>query len=367
MIRSLFGMTSQAGDYTMGAMLLSTLSAYLHSLRWIIFMAAGLTAGYIALSLPALRRFSGILRAGYVVCILVLFRFLYGQGMFTVNYADYWCMFEWGMSFVLLSVLVLSLSVFGVLRATPEERFIAAMGLILILILPLGSNNYTFPLLNNLFLIAPISLWMLRKSLLGLSRMRRARAGGEGERIVRDRVFAVSAMAFAIIGMTILQGSLFHMRYAFRDGTDGTIRSAAVETVPALKGMHTTPQNAARTSALGEALQTIVQEGNGPGRYVMTDGAITFGNNPGVSYVFDLAPALSTLWPDLDSYPAAEMEKELKGLRESGKAPLIIETSDAEDMDGAAGEKYELLRAFKESEGYEALFKNDDFLVYGRT
>ena len=37
------------------------------------------------------------------------------------------------------------------------------MTLLLILITPIGSNNYTFPLVNNLFLIAPVTLWLLRR------------------------------------------------------------------------------------------------------------------------------------------------------------------------------------------------------------
>ena len=42
-----------------------------------------------------------------------------------------------------------------------EWKLIGCISLVIILVTPLGSNNYVWPILNNLFFIAPVTFWMI--------------------------------------------------------------------------------------------------------------------------------------------------------------------------------------------------------------
>ncbi len=118
------------------------------------------------------------------------------------------------MMLLVMAIILCVIFIAGGFSANPDERFFAAMTLTLILILPLGSNNYTFPVLNCLFVIAPAVLWMLRRIWQETRDI-----GGH---------FAWHGMAMMILVMVMVQGALFHWNFAFRDGTDGTKRSAQV-------------------------------------------------------------------------------------------------------------------------------------------
>ncbi len=339
MIPALFGMTASASDYTLASMLRDPLSAYLHSLRWAAILVSCAAMGAVMLALPAARRFPRLSRAVYLAGIAVLVRFLYGRGMFTANYQDYWCMFEWAMLFVLLSALLSALCMTGAGLADPGERFLAAEVLVQILILPLGSNNYTFPVLNCLFLIAPFTLWLLRRY-----RVFRRR---------RRTDFAWFAMALAVVCAVFVQGGLFHLRFAFGDGTDGTLRQARTGGIPYLNGMYTTPANAASLSALGERLRE--QELTG-------EKLIVFGNAPGLHVIFGMEPSLSTTWPDLDSYPSGEMEAELSLLASSGELPVVIVHRTETESVSSPG-KRELLRNFLAAGEYEETDADEEYTV----
>ncbi len=346
MIQSLFGMTSQASDYTMAGMLFSILDTYVHTGRWMAIMAAGTVMGTLFLMMPIWRRYEWAKRLLYVAGIALMIRFFYGRGMFTVNYQDYWCMFQWGMCLVILAWAVCLAAMGGVAAATVDERFLAAMTLLLLLITPIGSNNYTFPLLNNLFFIGPFTLWMLRRSWQH-TRYRREHS-------------AWHIMTIAILVMVLVQGSVFHVCFAFRDGTDGTKRSEQVTGNAYLAGMQTTPANAAALSGLSEATK----------QYGLTGKKLlTFGNVPGLHVILGMEPALSNTWPDLDSYPVEQLKEDLAALDAEEVCPVIIigkhdSAMTLEEPDTPAGQKAALLTAYMEEGAYSLVYENEEYALY---
>ncbi len=350
-IRELFDM---GGDYTLREMLSITLEAYGTAMMWAAFMAALATAGVILCTLPALKGHRRIWHGCYLAGILLLLRFYWGRGMFTVNYQDYWCMFQWMMLFLILSIGLDAICLAGEYRASTDERFLAAVSLILILILPIGSNNYTFPVLLELFVIAPFALWMLR------------RIWQEHRR--EERHFPWYSICVVLVLAVLVQGTLFHLRYSFRDGTDGTARTAVVTAIPAAAGMRTTPEQK-------EELESIY--------YCLEDGGlldrslVTYGEAPGLNYLFGMRPGLSSAWPDLASFlPEERFAKELREL--SGVAltghtealpVVILRRADREaaeintDRTSQEGRKGGLLADYLEQTGYVTAFETEHYVV----
>lgn len=352
-ISELFGI---GGDYTFGDMLRTTLGAYGSALRWMFIMGACVIAGMFFFAMPVLRQRKWIKRLLYLLGILVLLRFYWGRGAFTTNYRDYWCMFTFAMMFVILSIVLDLVGIAGGFTATTDERFLAALSLLLILLLPFGSNNYTFPILLDLFVIAPFSLWMFRRIWQEFRR--------------DERQFPWRSMVIVMTAVLFMQGILFHAMYSFRDGTDGTARTARLE-LPRTQGMKTTEENA-------ETLRTVyayLQEENLTGRRL-----ISYGDAPGLAYLFDMEPGLSTSWPDLASFPEETFYKEveeLSGVALAGhteQLPVVILHVDAdhdygeEALAALRGGRQEERKAvalweFLEESGYETGYQNSSYIV----
>ncbi len=340
------------GGYTLPEMLGATAAAYITALKWTFYLAAGMFLGTMFFMMPLLSRVCRIKKVLYLAGIAVLIRFFYGRGMFTVNYQDYWCMFEWAMIFILLTVLLDVIFIAGRFAATTDERFLAAVSLILILISPLGSNNYTFPILLNLYVTAPYTLWMFRRI-------------WQETRHVRGHS-AWHLMAGAVIAMVIVQGILFHCSYSFRDGTDGTARNAVMSGIPRAEGMHTTPDNARELEQLNRFLQE---------KGLLEGKVLSMGDIPGISYLYEMEPAISTAWPDLDSFSAEQFAADLDALEEP---PLVILKTDPDhawlkqDQGTADGEelpvlkKAKLLQEYLDRNSYRTIYESGVYTVKER-
>lgn len=353
-ILELFGMD---GGYTFGEMLSSTWDAYAAVFVWILIMAACVIAGMLYFSMPMLREHRWAKRGLYGIGILILFRFFWGRGVFTVVYTDYWCMFNWAMMLILVIIAQDVLGIFGGYGATTDERFLSALSLLLVLMLPFGSNNYTFPILLDLFIIAPFGLWMFR------------RVWQEARR--DEKQFAWYSMTAAVIAAVLVQGVLFHVNFSFRDGTDGTARTTQITEVPNAAGMYTTQENA----QVLEALYAFLSENDLTNRTILT-----FGDAPGLSYLFDMEPALSTTWVDLESYSEETFEKEMTDLgglamtTHREQLPVIImcvdesHPYDDEALAALRGGTQEdrkalILRTLLEEGGYETVYEVGDYIV----
>lgn len=396
-IGELFDSTSGASSYSFSSMIGSTVSAYAKAGSWLLMLVLVLLfVAYIVYFLTPKNRelpshwnfFMGLIYAMFLIALVV---FYYRRGMFTVNYQDYWSMFQWAMMLILVCCIVLVIELFGVMDKEADIRFLAAASLIMILILPLGSNNYTFPILDCLFVIVPLSLGLIWKKHVALVEgkrayeeaknapkpRKRARAGkkarlnmttiaddmrssAEREEEAEKKEKHWNRISFfrmpyyfglvLIVGACVVQGTAFHVQFAFRDGTDGTKRTAQISEAGPAVGMETTPDNEEALDSLAMYLKAAGLEG---------EETIVFGNAPGLHYLYDLPPALSTTWVDLDSYPTAQFEEELGSLTTT---PLVILHEDDSQSESSA-EKEEILRTFLSEKGYLSVYNKNGYNV----
>ena len=339
MIGSLFGMTEGASDYTAGGMLAYIVEAYLHSASHMLIMLPCIAAGiFMFMLLPD--RYVFIKKILYILGLLILVRYYFGQGVFTRNYWYYDCVFPAAMMFIIFSIIITVIGSAGILNGSKQEQTLAFTALMIILITPIGSNNYTYPIINNLFLVAPISLWIFRRL------MQRA-----GEKSYN---FAWQAMITMVIVVILVQGTLFHCVYTFGDGDEGSSRNTRVD-IPKVSSMVTTEYNA---DTITKIASVIEEKGLGDRKLIL------FGGVPGLSYIYDLEPALDSVWPDLDSYSVSKFDNALKALSASGDPDptVIIGRNRAEYAN--IDEKYDILMDYIGNHDYNKVFENSRFTIY---
>lgn len=381
MITSLFSMTDSATTYQPKEMILSIVRKYWEGMKWPFGMAlyAAFAGGVFWLCkrwFPKLyERFYRLLQAGAALGILVLFRLYYGRGMFNVNYHTYPSIFQWGVCFLLLMVVIWTAALLhktgeGAGMVSAEQKLFYTILLLVILITPIGSNNHLFPVLNNMFLTAPALIYsfayLCKKS--------------------KDcqYAFPVRAMLAAIVAAVLIQSIGFGVTFSFRGAKEGQIRDTKIEKNDILKGMIT---NEEKAEAI-EELTIYWKEKHA----LAGEEVLLFGHIPGVSYFLNAPSAISTSWPDLASYAYDTFETEMEELKEemvqkTRQNPVVIVsfganavlTNDAIAMDWYANntesgeesidrmmesKKLAYLRDFLIELGYEKSFENQRFVVY---
>ena len=158
------------------------------------------------------------------------------------------------------------------------------------------------------------------------------------------------------------------MTFAFQDGIHGESRDVTLTVPSKAAGIYTNRDNAAWLEELAE----YAESANLTGREV-----ILYGEIPGLGYLLDMPSALSTFWPDLDSYVMAEYERDMAQLT---TPPVIIVASPiaaylSEDADGMnwfgtdrdkleADEKLQILNGYMTEHSYYEVFGNGRYVVY---
>lgn len=371
MVYTMFAMTDQAVDYKPASMVTGMLDDYGKGLYWLAF--AGICAAAAGFAFWARERLYGgkiykitgvIIKTGYVLLLLVLIRFYWGRGMFHFRYYQYGngSIYYPAVLFILVTIAAAVYCLFGK-RVCAEQKILAVFVLLQIFLTPLGSNNDLYPIINNLFLAAPFLLWVL------WSRFACQREDGA----VYDFVWRAPVLLLLLLVTVQSVGS--HANFVFQDGIYGEPRDMRVKMPEKAAGIYTNLEN----GALLEELSVFMKEEGLTGREI-----ITYGELPGLSYLLDMPPALSTAWPDLKSYRMTEYERDLTALEEKIKAgkegPVIIVSSpvaaywsddgeainwfgvDMEKM--AADEKQRMLADLVRDYGYTECFGNARYVVY---
>lgn len=362
MIEGIFGMAGSASDYTFGEMLGMITDAYLHGAGWMAYMVLCILPGipFFAIQkecFPLLRK------VVYCICIVFLFIVLGRWGMFNFKYYQKEAALQWGVVFLILSLGICVWMLFSRMHDC-EWKLIAAMSLIVILITPLGSNNYVWPALNNLFFVAPITFWTIYR----FARWGRPYLDVTG----KVPLFSVKAMTMAMVVAFLIQAVGIGCNYVFLDGEDGHKRDTTVEGSRILRGMKT---NAANAGTL-EELNTFMLENNTEYR---NKKVILYGNIPGLSYYLHKAPAVYTSWADLDTNSYERLAEDLNTLNQTmteENRPLVIFSEEvmAQVLDlqenGMTGDgsvweqKLKAILDFMTENEYRKAFENEKYAVF---
>lgn len=350
MIQGLSQIQSGDDSYSIFSMLKATADAYVRTGKWAAFILTGIVLG-LAMFFIKKDKFVPAKKILYLGGIVILFRFFWGRGMFSFRYyEDYTSMYEWGMLGLYLALAACMYLLFGK-GVSAHERLWGMISLVVLCITPLGSNNYTYQNLNNLFLTAPITIYAFVK-------LFRRRYPKEKQALT----FPWKAMVAAIAFMIIIQSIGFHVFFVFRDGMDGTKRDTVLHEPAVVAGMKTTKENAENVGGLlayiekkKEATQ-LDSELNGE---ELTE-AIYFGDCPGLPFILQIPSALDSSWPDLDSFSVKQMEENLSSLEQM---PLII-LRHTEPSSLSFEEKKEMLQDYMSVRHYESVYENAGFSVY---
>ena len=244
---------------------------------------------------------------------------------------------------------------------TEGERILAFLSFMVIVITPFGSDNYTFPIVNNMFLVAPITLTQLRRVARRSSRIHMPMAGlktrEDKDNFAREVAihFPWKYITVMIVFVVLIQGTLFKTGYSFVDGADGLKRDSKITSIEKLHGLYTTRENADRIETLYKALSD-----NGLLSYEL----LQFGESPGLSYAFDMNPSIYTTWPSLESNTVSSFDEALSNLSDR---PVII--TDADIMtkyqdSKSTMDKIDILLDYIASNDYNIVFEDGNYVVY---
>lgn len=355
MISGLFGMAGSASDYTLGEMLLSILSAYLKGIKWMLYMILCILPG-IPFFMIQKEKFPFLRKVVYCICIAFLFFVLSKWGMYNFRYYQKESGLQWGVIFLILSLAV-CIWVLVTKMVDDEWKLIGCIALVVIFITPLGSNNYVWPALNNLFFVAPITFWMIYR----FARWGRDSMDAAG----RVPFYSAKAMLAAMVLAFLVQSIGLGFGYVFKDGETGEKRSAKITGNEVLAGMYTTPGNAAALEEISSFMTAHAAE-------YEEKKLILYGNIPGLSYYLDKAPAIFTSWPDLDTNSLERLKTDLaeldgllreKGGEDEAEKPLVILSSQCVENSGQDAKLQEIMN-FMEANSYTKSFSNEAFVVY---
>lgn len=383
MVQTMFAMTEKAADYKPASMLTGMFGDYGRGLFWMLFAGICMFGGWLmsvifhklVKSVSKSESDTGRMSASaksfgsiatlrvlgwicYVAVFMVLLRFYWGRGMFHFRYYEH----DYGSVYypaVLLLLVVLFAAAYCLVKKNvcQEQKVFAVLVILEIFLTPLGSNNALHPIINNLFLVVPFLLWVS----YGLFR----KSGG----------FVWKTPLLILLAFVLVQSIGFHMQFVFQDGIWGEKRDTLITTPAKAAGVYTNQDN----GELLEELAVYVEDAGLSGREV-----ILYGEVPGLGYLLDMPSALSTFWPDLDSYRMAEFERDMTMLKqrmEAGQeAPVIIlaspvaaylnEDADAINWFGVDWEKMDedvklrQLGAFMQEYAYVENFGNARYVVY---
>lgn len=339
MITGLTGIQGSDDTYSVWSMIKTVIDAYERTFKWVLLIVLGIAMG-MAMFFCFKGKLEKLKKIVYLAGMAVLLRFLWGRGMFSFRYyEDYSSMYEWGMIGLYL-IWIAGIYMLVSNKNSLEEKLWAVMVLVITVVTPLGSNNYTFQNLNNLFLTAPFAFYTYVKIF--------RRRPGKG--MISEITYPWKAMV-AMLGIMILVQSMgFRSQFVFRDGMDGSKRSYQFEEPMSLKGMHTTENN-------GKSLQELIAYMDKKG--IQQESVVLYGDCPGLSFILDMPFAIGTSWPDLGSY---HYETFVQDLEELENAPVVIIRNVYADEQ--SGLKKEYLMNFINRNEYINVFNNGTYGVY---
>ncbi len=330
MINSLFSMTDTATDYKPTSMITDMFGVYIEYLPWLaIIIVITLVGVFLVKKIRPKNKM--VFTGGFGAVLIVLYRILYGKGYFGTNYHEFFAVIKPFTTYI-TAVIILCIYLIFSKKASKENKILAAFLIVIIFVSPLGGNNNIYTVMNNAFLVLPVSLLLI-------------------EDFVKEKKnVSITMSALIFVTLLFIQSFLFGTNYTFHDLN----KEDDVEIESSITGQ-TTTYSLVTTEERNEALSGLgayLEENN-----LLESKVILYGNVPAISYIFDMEPALFTTWPDLASNTIEKLEESLKNLKET---PVIIMGKDWED----GSNKAQAITQYMKANDYNCTYSNNEFFVY---
>lgn len=353
MVSAYFGMTDTATDYKPTSMVVAMFEDYMSYGVWLVLFFIYLLAGLVLVHMVK-GRFEKTKKVLFIAGMAVLLRFCYGRGMFDFNYTTYFSMYKWLTVFLLVSIL-LSIFLLWSGLVEKEHKLWAVFMLVIIFVAPLGGNNGLYYMINNLFLVAPITMTLLWHY-LSKKELFRMRENGAMIQFV-----CKSMMIFLCICVTI-QSVLFGIGFVFHDVPQKGEGYAQVQITgsQSTKGLYATVDKAEELNKLGGYLT----QNDLSGKEV-----ILYGDIPAISYIYDLKPAIYSTWVDLASNSFDTLKNELTSTRVKESKPLVIMSTLAatrmqQETERKVDKKLDEIYQFITNLEYKSTYISEQFYIY---
>ncbi len=345
MLGWLGNVTQTADSYSPVAMLLSPFADYLDALRWMLpFVLVSLLAVLFRKILERVLKheltgnISRIYVVLYVLFQLLILRILYGRGMFGLDYNEYFSFIR-PAGWLVGAGLVAGLAVLVIKddRISDSDRLLALAAVIAILIVPLGSNNRSYPAYNNLFIAGPVIIYLIHR--------------------LPPRRAEYRAVTIILLTLITIQSVGFGSTFVFRDSSASEKRDTKIENSDILTAMKT---GRTRAREINELVDLTRKNG-----YSSRSG-IFYGDIAGLSYALDIPSEMHGVWVSLESYNWKQWNDEMGRIvyeSMNGNYPVIFIAKDY--MKYPNDElKRESLKDFMEDSGYVTVLENDLLTVY---
>lgn len=351
MVVSLFSMTKEETSYSPVQMVIKMIRSYYQYYLKSYTIIAGISVGCFF--------GAALLKKQWAKITVIVAQFLlYGvflvwavrNSVFTFKYGEYSSIYFWGVVFL---ILVNSFSIWSLLRKRTDHvhKLLAMACLVIIWITPLGSNNGLYPSFNNLYIVAPFTVYMIWAELF------KGRNFSEILDLEAKNSMVSTRITVLLLVLCIgVQGLLFGVVFVFRDTGFPFQNTERIEGNERLKGMHTNSER----KALIEELSDFVANNNLEGKK-----AVFYGGIPGLEYILKMPCAISHTWPDLGSFTFEEFKDDIDKL---DYTPVIFvnneNISDIFNPDANFSDKDCYLSNFMESNEYKLAVRIQNIEVY---
>lgn len=290
------------------------------------------------------------------VCLFVIVIFAYWSKKNGLMHLDY----KWLnsvskiASIFLLWALIASIWNFFEIKSV-ENKLLALTYLGVFWVTPLGSNNYIYLEIMNMFLTIPLGVYQIKT--WGENRVLRKLLGDSFKKVYRSMIITVAS----IMGLQIF---VWGILYTYKDECECIVVSESK-----VNGMKTSLE---RKNEL-EQLEEYFQEEHLYGSY-----GILYCNSPGLGYVLDIKPVMSSSWPDWYTYTYDDFFAGIQNaeqLVKTDNSPVVIlsnaysysfEDIDNDHWEVVKDDKYFRLFEFLTDNKYECTYRTKNYSIYLR-
>lgn len=362
-ISRLFGMTETATDYSPINMVLSVIYSYYENIYWVLKMVYYVLIAMVLWAVVDLLKqhvrfardnksvqkvFNIIAGTVTIALVGVMIRNFYVGGLCVLDFYGYDSIRNPSILFMMLTMVIAFIKLIR-RDVSIEDKLVGIIIVLVLFISSIGSNNGIYSSLNNLFLAAPYTLW---NSYIFICKVK--------DRVIKKTfisVFPIKAMLIGFLMFYGFQTTMFGYTYFYTEAEGAKNVVATVDNIELLDGIKMSPEKAEEISL---TYDHIVENG------LQDRESIVVGHIPSAAYYLQLAPAFNS-WPSLDSYHLDQMRLDIEELQEQidageVKPPVIIAAKSYPDYE--IDEKWTLLLAFMEENGYEREFEIGEFILY---